>query len=602
MTMPTKRWGFVVVAVSAGALLVLACTNTYIYDERRETNRPSDRTVSVVGEFCTPATSEVVRPIKILIAMDASQSMSVTDPDGSRATATLALLEALPNEKEVEFAVMLFAGSTTAFLTKDNTSRFERLIDYSVNDKLLLRQRILNFVTAGDTVNRDSTDFVKPLSDIYAIINEDISKGRISGATEDVRGRYTVIFLSDGHPTNNQDDELLCGDAVTRIRQLRDLADDVTVHAVHVFLPRQPLATTTCDLDGGIQPVGGSGCRLPILPPSICPLLLINTDAERLNKMSQLGGGDFRDFRNNEPINFLNFRFGNVRRTFSYDKLVVTNLSALAGSPDDDADTDGDGLKDADELDAGTSPFNADTDGDGFSDGIEVFYSARGAKFTPNQIADPDGGGLDPGCPPELRGADQDCDGLGDCDEQIVGTNAQRADSDDDGIPDYTEWKLGTQPASKDLEQDPDNDRLLNGDELVLHTNPVFSDSQKLLTAGYRYQVIKSGGVTAEGQQCFTFRVDNVSLVNTLADTRDAGNPDGGPDFARRGAGYNDILVSLSTVPGDDPSGHSSIRTFRHTSSRYPVGGIRSPVDGIIRVTPESFVSGCGQSQVVTGP
>ncbi len=595
--MNSKRLVPIAAVVSACALIAVACTNTYIYDQRRDTNRPSDRTVTIQGEFCTPVTSEVVRPIKIVIAMDASQSMEVTDPDGSRATATIELLENLPREKEVEFVVMLFAGSTSAFLTKSGFPEFERVIDYTDTDRLLLKQRILNFVVSGDMANRDSTDFVKPLSDIYALINDDISDSRVNGSG-DVRGRYSVIFLSDGHPTNNQDDELLCGDAITRIRQLKDLADDVKMNTVHVFLPRQPLATTSCDIDGGIQPVGGSSCRLPILPPAACPLLIINTDTERLNKMAGLGGGDFRDFRNNEPINFLSFRFGNVRRTFSFDKLVASNFSALPGSPEDQADTDSDGLNDVDEAAANTSPWLADTDGDGFSDGIEVFYATRGANFTPDQIATADGGGLDRGCPPELRGIDEDCDGLNNCDEQIVGTNATRADSDDDGVPDFTEWKLGTQPSSPDLDQDPDNDRLLNGDELQLHTGPLISDAAKLSSVGYRYEVEKVGGLNADGQQCFTFRIDNVSLANTLPDIRDAGNPDGGEDFVRRGAGYNDIFISLSTVPGDDPTGRTLVKTFRHTTSRFPVGGIRSPVDGIIRVTPDDFVAGCGQSQV----
>ena len=67
----------------------------------------------------------------------------------------------------------------------------------------------------------------------------------------------------------------------------------------------------------------------------------------------------------------------------------------------------------------------------------------------------PDGGGLDPGCPPALRGVDTDCDGLLDCDEQLIGTNAQLMDSDHDGVPDGVEWQLGTQASSHDLDAGP---------------------------------------------------------------------------------------------------------------------------------------------------
>jgi hypothetical protein len=606
-------------ATALSVAVFASCTDTYLYDQRREDQLPRDRTVAIEGEFCTPSTREVIRPLKILIAMDASQSMRVSDPNGSRATATVELLDNLPQEDEVSILVMLFAGSTTAWLSRSGLPEFERVTSYSQADKDNLRQRILTFTAPGNMANRDSTDFVKPLSDIYAVINRDIANSRIAMDAGETRARYSVIFLSDGQPTNNQDDELLCGDAVRRIRQLKDLADDVRVNTVHVFLPTQPVASTNCDFDGGINiPTGGSTCRIPDLPPGACPLLIVTQNAERLQRMAELGGGDFRDFRNNEPINFLNFRFGQLRRSFWFDKLVASNFSAPAGSPLDQADTDSDGLLDADEFAEGTLPWVADTDGDGFSDGVEVYFRGRGGTFRPNQrpgnsgacrtdgdcmglVCGPFGVCVDPGCPPELRGVDQDCDGLLDCDEQIIGTNALRMDSDDDGVADSVEFKLGTQPSSKDLDQDPDNDRLDNRAELLMHTNPLVVDSDDLSVIGYRYEVLKDGGLDGEGRQCFTFRVSNISLANTLPDTRDAGNPDGGPPLYRRGAGYNDIFVTTSMKPGDDPTGRSIMRAFRHTTTRFPVGGIKSPHDGIIRVKPEDFLPGCLPSLVQSG-
>jgi Bacterial TSP3 repeat len=583
-----------IVAAVVSALLIASCTNSYLYDERRDDQLPRDRTVTVRGEFCTPSPNEVVRPVKILIAMDASQSMKVTDPSGTRAQAAIDLLNSLPQQPEVSFVVMLFAGSTTAWLSRSGAQGFDRVVDYTSTEKNLLVQRIKNFTVPGNDTNRDSTDFVKPLSDIYSLINRDIAESR-QMTTDETRVRYSVIFLSDGQPTNNQDDELLCGDAVRRIRQLKDLADDVKVNTAHVFNPVQPLGTA-CVFDGGgiTIPVPGPGsCALPDPPPGACQLLIVNQNVERLSRMAVLGGGDFRDFRNGEPINFLNFRFGQVRRTFVFDKLVVSNFSAPAKSPLDQADTDSDGLLDADELTEGTSPFQVDTDGDGFSDGVEVFGRSRGARFTPNQMALADGGGLDTGCPVELRGVDQDCDTLSDCDEQIVGTNALRIDSDGDGISDAVEFKLGSQASSNDLQQDPDNDRLTTGEELTMHMDPLVVDSDQLSVEGYRYEVLKKAGFEADGRQCWTFSVSNVGLANTLPDTRDAGNPDGGEPFYRRGAGYNDLFLTFSMLPGDDPTGRSVLRTFRHTTSRFPVGGIKSPHDGVITVKPDDFGAGC---------
>ena len=220
--------------------------------------------------------------------------------------------------------------------------------------------------------NRDSTDFVKPLADIYAAHHPRHRQRRLNAAQvrADARARYSVIFLSDGHPTNNQDDELLYGDAVTRIRQLQD-----------------PGGRRAVQHRARLQPgPAGDRTRLRSRPPDAgvgCPMLIINQDAERLEKMAELGGGDFRDFRNNEPINFLSFSFGQVRRAFELKEFLATNFSAPAGLDRSTADTDGDGLTDAEERVERTDPTSKDTDGDGFSDGVEVHFAQLGRAVQP---------------------------------------------------------------------------------------------------------------------------------------------------------------------------------------------------------------------------
>ncbi|WP_257453076.1 VWA domain-containing protein [Archangium lipolyticum] len=582
-----------VVAASLGlasVVAVVACTDAYLYDGRRDQEVPVDRAVALEGQVCTVGSNQVVRPIKIIAALDASQSMNVSDPDGTRATALVQLIDSLPKDDEVYLAVMVFAGSTSAYLTQSGApptveDGFVRVSELDNNKRLNLVQRLLTYRNPDTSPNRDATDFVKPLADIYTLINRDISRSRLEpgGAQALAQARYSVIFLSDGRPTTDQDRDLLQGDAVVRIRQLKDLVEDVRVNTVHVFQPLQPVSTVCELLPDGTAGDGG------------CPMLLINQNAERLATMAALGGGNFRDFRNDEPINFLDFRFGQVRRSFLLKELVASNFSAPSGSPLGEADTDGDGLTDAREAEVRTDIAKADTDGDGFSDGVEVHFRALGVDFNPLGYARPDGGGLDPGCPPSLRGVDSDCDGLLDCDEQFIGTNSERVDSDRDGIPDGVEWLGGTQGASNDLEQDPDNDGVVSRSELRMHTSPVDVDTANLSTDGYRYTMKAAGPPDDLGRQCYDFRVDNVLLAPTQGDTDDAGT-------VLRGAGYNDLYLSAAMIPADDPTARTMVRHFRFQGARYPLGGIKSPVDGVIRVTPEDFVDGCPGRPVPTTP
>ena len=120
---------------------------SYLYDERRRDQLPVDRTAGARGALLHPAaTNDVVRPIKILFAFDASQSMPVTDPDGTRAWPRWSSCSTrCPSDPKIYFAVMLFAGSTTAFLTKSGLAEFEQLLAYTPADFTLLVDQILNF-------------------------------------------------------------------------------------------------------------------------------------------------------------------------------------------------------------------------------------------------------------------------------------------------------------------------------------------------------------------------------------------------------------------------------------------------------------------------
>ncbi len=128
-------------------------------------------------------------------------------------------------------------------------------------------------------------------------------------------------------------------------------------------------------------------------------------------------------------------------------------------------DSDGDGLLDGWEVSAGTNPLNTDTDGDGLPDGWEVQHDLK--------ATDPSG----------THGAsgDPDSDGLNNAQEYAARTHPRNADSDDDTLPDGWELQYTLNPNSSigddGTSGDPDADKLTNVQEYTARTHPHNVDS-----------------------------------------------------------------------------------------------------------------------------
>ncbi|HKY32479.1 MAG TPA: FG-GAP-like repeat-containing protein [Candidatus Polarisedimenticolia bacterium] len=124
----------------------------------------------------------------------------------------------------------------------------------------------------------------------------------------------------------------------------------------------------------------------------------------------------------------------------------------------------------------GTNPLEADTDGDGLADGDEVHLYGSNPNLT-----DSDSDGLGDGDEVNLHGtnpaaADTDGDGLSDGDEiGTHATNPTQADTDDDGLGDGEEvLTYGSDPNVTDT----DGDGLSDGDEANLYgSDPTLTDS-----------------------------------------------------------------------------------------------------------------------------
>jgi hypothetical protein len=169
-------------------------------------------------------------------------------------------------------------------------------------------------------------------------------------------------------------------------------------------------------------------------------------------------------------------------------EIVVMNNNALLRGTAPEADSDGDGLTDAEEIKLGTDPLNPDTDGDGVGDGIEVRLASPGSEF-------------DPLVPAQFKEcltltdptADHDLDGLTDCEEAVLRTDPYLVDSDRDGIPDLVEVRLGGNPLVDDRLVDSDMDGIPNGDEMKEGLDPWTNDSNRDLAYGYQYRTLDQG-------------------------------------------------------------------------------------------------------------
>ncbi len=147
------------------------------------------------------------------------------------------------------------------------------------------------------------------------------------------------------------------------------------------------------------------------------------------------------------------------------------------GTDPKNPDTDGDGLKDGEEVKRyHTNPLRVDTDGDGLSDGDEVF------KYKTNPLKmDTDGDGLSDGDEvlkyhTDPLKVDTDGDGLSDGDEvNVYLTDPLKVDTDGDGLSDYDEViTYKTNPRNPDT----DGDGLTDGEEVhKYHTNPLKRDT-----------------------------------------------------------------------------------------------------------------------------
>jgi outer membrane protein OmpA-like peptidoglycan-associated protein len=173
----------------------------------------------------------------------------------------------------------------------------------------------------------------------------------------------------------------------------------------------------------------------------------------------------------------VNFYFGSSDADDDDNDGLTNGEERRYGTDPENPDTDGDGLKDGEEVKRyRTNPLRQDTDGDGLRDGDEVLnYKTDPAKYDTDGDGLPDGEEILKYKTDPLKD-DTDGDGLTDGDEVLkYKTDPLKVDTDGDGLSDWDEVKTyRTDPSNPDT----DGDGLTDGDEVKKYkTDPLRADT-----------------------------------------------------------------------------------------------------------------------------
>jgi hypothetical protein len=254
-------------------------------------------------------------------------------------------------------------------------------------------------------------------------------------------------------------------------------------------------------------------------------------------RKAQLAGGNRSRYVVKEEDKDLDYSQIGIFSLVKYrlKQLFVTNMNmAVSRGGTLAADSDGDGVTDADEVDKGTNP---------------TMYSSGGlSQNCSDFVWLKNGGKCQTSCVSGQQFADTDHDGINDCDETVLGTDGYAFDSDNDSIYDGLEMRIASNPMVKDANDDDDRDGRKTEAEAYQQTNILIDDTRPSHIHLARVQTTFVNEV--HGQNCYEVSVSELPLFNTEP-----------ADFTisgwQHGQGGNLIKFMFLQVPEDNTSGES---------------------------------------------
>ncbi len=578
------------------ALVAESCSDALV--EKRVADEVNvDNRLAISGRVCTAPPDPSGFPVKVVMIIDQSGSMCISDPPGSQGSAGFCemystvppgvtqpsrvraanrLIDQFANQPNVQVALVPFETNVKGVWpvpTGMNPQRFGRP-DSSLRSRINTLQAELG----------KGTDYQGALAYAYSLIASDIVATEASRPEVLPRTRYVVLFLTDGvpYPKCSANDNLtqfaddlnpdltwadsfgagdFCNqidpmdpDAITGfvagtdrnqnyqlfsyVKQIADLKEqynvgDVRLHTVLMFNEE---AVRNC---GPIcQDVYGQYVRWPgPVPVPDGPTAAKSIAAWTLQQLAQRGNGVYQEFSNFAGLAELNLGsldYSSLASRNVMKTLMVQALSSEPGLEHRQVDTDGDGL--IDEID---NDFTSKTNKnflDSDDDGFDDNFEVHRTDDG-FRTDTKDGRGCDPMSPltPGCRVRDTDGDGLSQYAEEYLKTRPTLIDSDADGVPDGLEIRYGLDAKQRLFSGiDTDGDGTSDADEFRFGSNPVARD--KAFQESNAYQLSVKSEVLSDDSICYDFSVSNLELVTP-------------PNRAGQTQGYNLFKVWFAEAP-----------------------------------------------------
>lgn len=578
------------------ASLWVGCTDTLVEPLAQEQTNLDDR-LTLKGRVCTERPNPSGFPVKVVLVIDQSGSMCVSDPPGAqegngfcqraevqaiippgvtepaRVRALRRLIQQFRGQGNVQVSIAPFETNVkNVWPPNTGGQRFGRAEDVPET-----------YIRGLQNQLGKGTDYQGALAYAYGLIASDIQAVSESNPAQLPRTRYVVVFLTDGTPfprcsandnlpetayATPDNPDLLWADSwgagdfcnlsdpespdniegfevgtdrnqnyqlFSYVRRLMELREQFNVGDVrmHTVLLFNEEAVRAC---GPIcQDIYG---QYPGTPQAEYPRAAKRIASFVLRRFAELGNGVYQEFNDTAEISNLGLGaldYSSFASRNVMKTLLVQALSSVPGETGREVDSDGDGVPDSTDnsFTLGTSPFEADNDKDCLSDGFEALRADQGFSAG-NQK---DARGCDPDSPlsPGCVCRDTDGDGLTQFEEDYLRTRTGIVDSDGDGIPDGLEARWGLDPLRAfPAGIDTDGDGIPDEVELRAESHPTRRDRAFFERNGYQYEV--HAEVQSNDSVCYDFTVSNLQLVTP-------------PDRAGRQQGYNLFKLWFAEAP-----------------------------------------------------